>query len=324
VRSQSSRRFASEFLQSLQFPSDTLTRRCLQFESVSGGSAFKGRRRQSIYDIITRRVSLAVASAEAAEEEQNQPGSGLSPPATVGALEKVREQLTQERMARIKRLSQKLSKVGSADEAQAENETGSADFSSSAVLRLRCVVSAEVAKRVERGELAAWPPNAGVQESTRPPSAAPTAGPVAAGQKQVGVIDSGIFPGRRRSSLALQVEMFRQADTDNNGTLDFEEFASLDCHKDMSAEQVRAAFARLDTDGDNALTLDEFAKYRVRNLLRLEQYREEEEEEERKRQEEAAKVQKAADDRHSDDIIGLKPETIQRYSFAAGALHDRY
>lgn len=304
----------------------------LQFESASEHTSFKGRRRQSVYDIITRRVSLAtpskgdtpdsVAPLDSAADDrsnQHQTGSELGPPAaTVGALERVREQLEQERKAHVKRLLQKLSKVVSADEAQAEKEGEAADSSRLAVSRLRSLVNAEVAKRVERGELPAWPPAVGDASkfSTSPSAADPPAGPVPVGQEQIDFIDKGISRGRRRSSMALQLDMFRKADTDNNGTLDFDEFAGMECHRGLSRDQVRAAFARLDTDGDNALTLDEFAKYRVRNLLKLDQYREEE----KRKQQEAVK---ADDDRH-DDVVRLTEDTIARYSFAAGASHNRF
>ena len=119
--------------------------------------------------------------------------------------------------------------------------------------------------------------------------------------------------------MAAQLAMFRKADADQSGTLDFEEFASMDCHKGMSLSKIREAFRRLDTDGNNTLTIEDFAKYRVRNMLRLDEYQEKEELKKRKEEAEDGPA-----DEGSDDVFKLTEEAINNYSFMHGAKHDLF
>ena len=104
----------------------------------------------------------------------------------------------------------------------------------------------------------------------------------------------------------------------NSGTLDLAEFASMDCHRGMPLSKIQEAFERLDVDGDNTLTMEEFAKYRVRNLLKLNEHREQEE---RKEMEES----KSDLEEHSrEEVVRLTEETINRFSFGAGAKHNLF
>lgn len=55
------------------------------------------------------------------------------------------------------------------------------------------------------------------------------------------------------------IQLFRKLDTDNSGTLTFDEFKAV-AGNNADADKVEARFQRLDSDGDGVLTLDEFAR----------------------------------------------------------------
>jgi Ca2+-binding EF-hand superfamily protein len=55
------------------------------------------------------------------------------------------------------------------------------------------------------------------------------------------------------------IEIFRKLDTDDSGTLTFDEFKAM-AGNAGNADKLQVRFNRLDSDGDGVLTLDEFAR----------------------------------------------------------------
>ena len=58
-------------------------------------------------------------------------------------------------------------------------------------------------------------------------------------------------------------EIFVDADKDKSGSLDFNEFAAMDCNKGLSRTELRLIFDRLDVNKDGTLDVGEFERYRA-------------------------------------------------------------
>ena len=56
--------------------------------------------------------------------------------------------------------------------------------------------------------------------------------------------------------------VFKSADTDQSGLIDFEEFAAMSVNKGMPMSELRRLFGMLDVDNSGSLDLEEFSKYR--------------------------------------------------------------
>ena len=57
--------------------------------------------------------------------------------------------------------------------------------------------------------------------------------------------------------------MFVDADKDKSGSLDFNEFAAMDCNKGLSRTELRLIFDKLDVNKDGTLDVGEFERYRA-------------------------------------------------------------